>query len=323
MAKIAVTGGAGFLGSHIVKGLLDKGHDLAIIDNFSAGSVENLLDLGVSQDCLIGDLRDYAFAKKSLAGVETVYHFAAEVGSVLYLHGSNASEVAAMQSNLVIDANVFRACLENKVRNIIYASSVSVYPIDEQLGSRVAFNEEDSNRKINPEGGYGWSKYIGEKELSLMPNINYGVARIFHAYGENIYLKEDRSQVIASLIRKAIHYPKEDFVVWGDGRQKRCFVFVSDVLDALFRLQELVESGNNLIVNMGSTEEVSVADLAQRVIDLSGKDIKMKFDKTKPTGALNRTPDLSFVKRELGWEPTVGFSKGLERTFNWASKRLS
>ena len=115
MAKIAVTGGAGFLGSHIARGLLNKGHDLTIIDNFSAGLIENLRELGVGQDCLVGDLRDYAFAKDSLRGAETVYHFAAEVGSVVYLHGSNTSELAAMQSNIVIDANVFRSCLENKV----------------------------------------------------------------------------------------------------------------------------------------------------------------------------------------------------------------
>ena len=96
---------------------------------------------------------------------------------------------------------------------MIFASSVSVYPFDEQqqrqqqgrLGpANTGFREEDSERKVNPEGGYGWSKYIAEKQLSLMPDINSGVARIFHAYGENIYLRPDRSQVIGSLIRKAI-----------------------------------------------------------------------------------------------------------------------
>jgi GDP-D-mannose 3',5'-epimerase len=323
LGNVAITGGAGFLGSHIARGLLNRGHKVSIIDNFSAGFIENLRDLNVNQDCVVGDLRDFEFANKSLRGVETVYHFAAEVGSVVYLHGSNASEVAAMQSNIVIDANVFRACLENKVKNIIYASSVSVYPFDEQLGSKVAFKEEDSDRKINPEGGYGWSKYIAEKQLALMPNINYGVARIFHAYGENIYIKEDRSQVIASLIRKAIHYPLEDFVVWGDGSQRRCFVFISDALDALFRLDDKVSSGKNLICNVGSVEETSVGELASKIIDLSGKDIKIKYDKSKPTGALSRKPDLSFAKRELGWEPKVNFSKGLEKTYEWAQKRLA
>ncbi len=323
LGKIAVTGGAGFLGSHLVKSLLEKGFELVIIDNFSAGSIENLRDLGVKQDCLVGDLREYSFAKSALGGAEMVYHFAAEVGSVTYLHGSNASELNALQSNLEIDANVFRSCLENQVKSVIYASSVSVYPFDEQLGSRRAFKEDDAERRINPEGGYGWSKFIGEKQLSLMPGISYGVARIFHAYGENIYLKEDRSQVIGSLIRKAVRYPKEEFVVWGDGTQRRCFVFIADVLEALFKLQGYVEGGKNLTVNVGSNEEITVDKLARSVIEISGKDIKMKFDTTKPSGALSRTPDLSFIKKELGWEPKVGFSKGLERTYEWAAKRLS
>src|SRR3984885_5872096 len=213
MSTVTVTGGAGFLGSHIVRRLVNDGRDVSIVDDFSSGSLRNLADVGVRRKCIAGDLRDYRFAKRSLRGAETVFHFAAEVGTVSYLHGSNARELAALQANLVIDANVFRACVENGVRTVIYASSVSVYPFDEQLGSHVQFREEDAERRLNPEGGYGWSKYMGEKQLSLMPDTAFGIARIFHAYGTNIYLRPDRSQVIASLMRKAIRYPQEGFTV--------------------------------------------------------------------------------------------------------------
>src|SRR5208337_601790 len=154
MSRVAVTGGAGFLGSHIVKRLVDDGREVTIIDDFSSGSIQNLVDLGIRQKCSLGDLRNYQFAKESLRKAETVFHFAAEVGSVNYLHGSNARELAALQSNLVIDANVFKACFENGVQTVIFASSVSVYPFDEQLGSHVQFREEDSERRVNPEGGY-------------------------------------------------------------------------------------------------------------------------------------------------------------------------
>ena len=270
----------------------------------------------------MGDLRNYQFAKQSLRGAETVFHFAAEVGSVSYLHGSNARELAAMQANLIIDANVFKACIENRVRTVIYASSVSVYPFDEQMGSHTQFKEEDSERKVNPEGGYGWAKYIAEKQLSLMPDTSYGVARIFHAYGENIYLKPDRSQVIASLIRKAVRYPDEGFVVWGDGSQRRCFVYIEDALEALMRLEKYVGDRGSLIVNVGSTEETTVRDLAERVIVLSKKDIPLKFDDSKLTGALNRMPDLDRAKRVLRWAPTTSFSVGLKKTFDWATRRL-
>ncbi len=321
MTRVAVTGGAGFLGSHIVSRLLGAGHEVSIIDDLSAGSVQNLRDVGVRQKVVVGDLKRYEFARRSLRRAEVVFHFAAEVGSVEYLHGSAGSELAAMQANVVIDANVFRACAENRVGTIIYASSVSVYPFGRQQGGDAKFREEDAEETVDPEGGYGWSKYVAEKQLSLMP-ARVGVARIFHAYGKNIYLKPDRSQVIASLIRKAVRYPREGFVVWGDGRQRRCFVYIDDALDAIFRLQEHVEKKRNLTVNIGSTDEVTVLDLAKRVVALSEKDIKMGFDPSKPTGALNRMPDLSRVRRELGWAPTTSFEKGLAKTFEWASSRI-
>ena len=322
MARVAVTGGAGFLGSHIAGRLIAEGEDVAIIDDFSAGSVLNLRDVGVRRKVVEGDLRDYGFARRSIRGAETVFHFAAEVGSVQYLHGSDVSELAAMQANVVIDSNVFRACVENGVRTVIYASSVSVYPFDRQQGGNASFKEEDAEERVSPEGGYGWSKYLAERQLSLMSGTRVGVARIFHAYGRNIYLKPDRSQVVGSLIRKAVSYPREPFVVWGDGTQRRCFVYVDDALDAIFKLRDYVEGKERLTVNVGSTEEVTVRDLAERIVALSGKKIAMRFDPSKPTGALNRTPDLRRAKKVLGWSPKTDFDGGLKKTFDWARSRL-
>ncbi|MCX6659204.1 MAG: NAD-dependent epimerase/dehydratase family protein, partial [Candidatus Bathyarchaeota archaeon] len=257
---VAVTGGAGFLGSHMVRRLLKTGNEVRVTDNLSSGSLRNLLDLGVTQDCIIGDLRDLEFARSAVKNCDVVYHFAADIGNVEYLHGSTSRELSALQSNMVIDANVFKACLEAGVERIIYASSVSVYSIRRQLEPGAVFREEDAYRAVDPEGGYGWAKYIAEKQLEMMTNQAVGVARIFHAYGENIYIAPDRSQVIASLIRKAIRYPRERFVVWGDGTQKRCFVFVSDVIDALQKLEEHVKEKGSLTVNVGSQQETSVRE---------------------------------------------------------------
>ncbi|MGA2873926.1 MAG: NAD-dependent epimerase/dehydratase family protein [Nitrososphaerales archaeon] len=323
MSKVAITGGAGFLGSHIAKQQIAKGNEVVIIDNFSSGSVENLSDLGVRQNCIVGDLSNYDFARESLVNVDTVFHFAAEVGSVQYLHGSSDRELDALQANLVIDANVFRACRVNRINCIIYASSVSVYPFEKQLTSEAVFKEDDATEHVNPEGGYGWSKYLGEVQLNMMTDVSIGIARIFHAYGKNIYLKPDRNQVIASLISKAINYPREDFIVWGDGTQRRCFVFIDDVLEALDKLERYVKQSKNLTVNIGSQDEITVKYLAEQIVRLSGKSIELKFDPSKPSGALSRTPNLERIERVLDWKPKTSFSKGLVETYEWAKTRLS
>ena len=322
MERVAVTGGAGFIGSHIARRLLNDGNSIRIIDDYSSGSEQNLSDLEITEKVVRGDLREYDFARDSLKKIDTVYHFAAEVGSVQYLHHSAESELHSLQANLSIDTNVFRASIENGIRKIIYASSVSVYPKHLQMAQSSPFKEEDSEAVVEPEGGYGWSKYVAEKQLEMMTGVKSGVARIFHAYGKNIYLKPDRSQVIASLMRKAIYYPEEGFVVWGNGHQKRCFVYIDDVIEALFLLSDYVEEKGKLTVNVGNIEETSISDLASKIVGLSGKVISLKFDSSKPTGVLQRKPSLEKIKKALGWSPKTGLDEGLRVTYDWASRRL-
>jgi len=314
-----VTGGAGFIGSHLVKRLLDEGRDVVVADDFSRGSVLNLLDLGVRIDCPRVDLRDYRRALEVVEGADVVYHLAARVGSVEYLHGSELAELRALQDNLVIDANVFRACIERKVRKIIYASSVSVYPIDLQEKLGAVFKEDDL-RYCNPEGGYGWAKLLGEIQLGWMKGIDIGIARIFNIYGPCAALGET-AQVIPALIYKAIMYPGVDFVVWGDGDQTRCFTYVSDCIDALLMLEE---SGSNppLIVNVGSDEPVPVRVLAEKIVEISGKDITIKYDPSMPVGPLSRAADMMRAENLLGWSPKVSLEEGLKDTYRWLERRL-
>jgi GDP-D-mannose 3', 5'-epimerase len=267
-------------------------------------------------------LAEPKFARDSLKNTDVVYHFAAEVGSVQYLHGSEARELFALQANLTIDTNVFRACIENGVKTIVYASSVSVYPRHLQMTGSAPFREEDSENPVEPEGGYGWSKYIAEKQLAMMTHMNVGVARIFHAYGKNIYLQKDKSQVIGSLMRKAIRYPEEDFVVWGDGFQKRCFVYIDDAAEALTLMEDYVSRDSALTVNVGSQEEISVGELAKKIVSLSGKNIPLSFDRSQPTGVLQRVPSLEKIGRTLNWKPRTHIDSGLKVTYEWAVQRI-
>ncbi len=318
--KTVVTGGAGFIGSHLVKRLLDEGRDVVAVDDMSRGSLLNLKDLGVPLGCAIeANLRDYGQALNAIGGADVVFHLAARVGSVEYLHGSELAELRALQDNLITDANVFRACTETNVKRIVYASSVSVYPIDLQREPGVVFSEDDL-RYYNPEGGYGWAKLLGEIQLGWMKDVNIGIARIFNVYGEGEPLDET-THVIPALIRKAVTYPKEDFIVWGDGEQSRCFIYVSDCVDALIKLEEKA-SNPPLTVNIGSDKPVKIKEIAEKIVAVSGKNIKIKYDSGKPVGPLSRTANITNARKKLSWSPSVILDEGLRRTYSWAEKRL-
>ena len=317
--KTIVTGGAGFIGSHLVKKLLDLGREVVIIDDCSMGSQANLDDLGIRLDIRRIDARDFAPLRDTIQGAGTVFHLAARVGNINYLHGSPRNELQALQTNLAIDANVFRACLENGVNKLVYASSSAVYPIDMQQQADVVL-APDALRYYNPEGGYGWSKLLAETQLGWMPAVAIGIARIFNCYGENLHLGE-HTHAIPDLIRKAIRYPLDDFVVWGDGKQSRDFLYVSDCVDALLELEK--KAGYPpLIVNVGSGKPVTVASIAGSIVKISGKNMHIVYDPARPVGPFSRTADISQTKARLDWEPMVDFYEGLSRTYSWVESRL-
>jgi len=324
--KTVVTGGAGFIGSHLVKGLLDQGREVIIADDFSRGNRLNLLDLGIQTECRNIDLRDFPKALKVTRGAETVFHLASRVGSLDWLHGSAANELEALQTNLVIDANVFRACIKNGVKKIVYASSVSVYPIHLQNSQGVVFSEDDLQisklgyETIDPEGGYGWAKFLGELQLSWVEDISVGIARIFNIFGENGALG-DSVQVVPALIRKASRYPIEEFIVWGDGKQSRDLLYVSNCVDALLKLEEKA-SNPPIVVNIGSEQAITIGSLAEKIVDLSGKNIEIKYDPSKPMGPNSRTAVVTKARTLLGWQSVVSLEEGLKRTYTWLEKRL-
>lgn len=318
--KCLVTGGAGFIGSHLVKKLLDEGRQVIIADDLSRGNTLNLSDLGIHIDCKNIDLRDYDRLIQLMEGVDTVFHLAARVGSLEYLHGSGMDELIALQTNFVIDTNLFRACLEKKVRKLIYASSISVYPIDKQHSLDIILSEDDMPY-INPEGGYGWAKLMGEIQLGWMKDINIGMARIFNIYGENGALGES-AQVIPALIQKAISYPKQEFIVWGDGEQTRDFLYVADCIEALLRLEEKA-TNPPILVNIGSGKTIPIKTIAQNIAQISGKNPEVKYDITRPVGPLSRTADITKAKKILEWQPKTSLDEGLKRTYSWAERRLA
>ncbi len=332
--KTLVTGGTGFIGSHLVKGLLQRGREVIVASDLSRLGIDNLSGLGIKSDDVElreADLSDYQQALRAVKGADSVFHLAARIGNLQYLHGSQMAEYSALQTNLLLDANIFKACLENKVKKIVYASSCAVYPIDRQLSYDCVLSEDDlflddmqafntKQRIVNPDGGYGWAKFIGEMQLVLLKGIDISIARIFNAYGENEPLGE-KAHAVGDIIRKAIFYPQKEFIVYGDGKQSRDFLYVSDCADALMCI-EAKAANPPLIVNIGSGQAVSLGTIAEKVAALSQKDINIKYDLKKPVGPLSRTADMSRARATLDWQPEVSLDEGLKRTYKWIKKRI-
>ncbi|HUW71843.1 MAG TPA: NAD-dependent epimerase/dehydratase family protein [Candidatus Humimicrobiaceae bacterium] len=335
--KTIVTGGAGFIGSHLVKKLIEGGRKVVIVDDFSSGSMENLSSLGLEpSDFEVRkiDLTDYHQTADALKDGDIIFHLAARIGGIRYLHGSEAAELLTLQENLAIDANVFRACVEKEIKKIIYTSSSAVYPLDKQFSSDALFIEDELavesivkdprfkfKTSINPDGGYGLAKLLAEIQLNLMKETRMGIVRIFNAYGINEPLDE-RSHAISDLIRKAINYPKKEFVIWGDGRQSRDYVYVEDCVKSLIRMEEKISENYPLTVNIGSGKGSLIREIAKEVIKISGKNIESRYDTTKPVGPISRTADITRARQLLNWEPEVSLEEGLKRTYFWVQKNV-
>jgi nucleoside-diphosphate-sugar epimerase len=315
-----ITGAAGFIGSNLTKILYEKLHsNLILLDNFSRGKQEYLDYFDVRKKCLFGELKNFETADVFTKNVDTVFHTACRIGGMQFLHGGPEQEITALQENLIIDSNVLKACLKNKVRKIIFTSSVSVYNTKKQQKINASFKESDiETDPIDPEGGYGWSKFIAEKQLDYLSQcgIKVGILRIFKAYGPCDDYSPESGQVVCSLMRKAINYPKEDFVVWGDGSAERCLLYIDDLVDAMMRVSDALETRDRIIVNVGGNK-VSMSELATKIVSLSKKNISITYDPSRPSGPASRIPDMTVAKRELNWKPTTSLDEGLNKTWSW------
>lgn len=318
--RVLVTGGASFIGSHLVDRLVDLGARVRVADDFSSGTRDNLAEAGDDVEVLEGDLRDRDFARGAVAGQEVVFHLAAAHGG----RGFIDSHPADCSSNMVLDGVVIDEAYRAGVDRLAFASSACVYPTSRQVaaeGGAALLQEPWAD--VFTEGGafadgeYGWAKLMGEMSLRAY-HRQHGFrsvsCRLFTAYGE----RENETHAILALVAKAF-IRMDPYEIWGDGRQDRNFTYVGDIVEGLLRACLAVEDGSP--VNLGTAEHIQVVDAARLTFELMGwEPTELFFDLSKPVGVYSRAADLTRTRALLGWEPTTSLREGLARTIEWYEK---
>lgn len=309
--KVLVTGGAGFIGSEVVKQLLEKGYKVRVADDLSK------LEAKVPSNCefLKVDLTNNKEALKVMDGVDFCIHLAAKIGGIGYFHKYPATILS--ENNKMYSA-VFETAVKYKIERIIYLSSSMVFESTNSFPSK----EDDLAKIPPPVSAYGFSKLVGEwycHAFNEQFNLNYTIIRPFNAYGINEAPSEEvgYAHVIPDLIKKILdgQYPLE---LLGDGRQSRCFTHVSDIARGIILAMES-KKGINEDFNIGSEKEIKMIDLARLIWKVCkvNKPFKVKFVPGFKYDIKRRVPSSGKAKKILNWMPVKKLEVELPVIIDW------
>jgi len=315
MPKIVVTGGAGFIGSHVVEKLVQRGHEVSVVDNLSRGCLENLASVKEKISFHKVDCTRLALIRSQLRGKDCVIHMAAMIGGVNFM----LSHQTDSYNNSFLDYQVLRACREAEIPKIVFTSSACIYPtfMQTEQGDGLLKEEDAFNPGAKPESVYGWCKIFAETALQAMHTETKQKAvilRLFNAYGPREFFNVEKSHVIPAMVMRA--FSKEDpFGIWGRGIQKRAFTYVDDVAEAICRGYEYIEKPDP--INIGTRDTIMIDDLAKKILAIAGYTPEIKHLLEYPEGVFQRMPSLEKAKDLLGWEPTTSLDDGLRKTWEY------
>src|SRR3954468_11930180 len=325
--RALVTGGCGFIGAFLVRSLVEAGAKVRIADNLERGSVESLGPAAEKVEIQKVDLREPGVSRKACEGMDVVFHLASKVGGIGYYL---KYQWDVLHSNLTMDGNVLAALIDAKVPYYFYASSAHIYPIELQMEIEAPAIREDQAYPANPSLTYGWAKLIGEQGVSAAlaegHNFRASIARIVGAYGPGQDFKLETGSVIPVFCHRAVRYPElQPFRVLGTGKETRTYCYVDDVVRAIMISAEKLEQSPMVgPYNLGTSELVSIAEIAETIIAISRKDIKIAYDTSHPTKIWGQAPDIRLAGELLeGWKPRVALRDGLKICYEDVKARLA
>ena len=317
MKNALVCGAGGFIGSHLVKELKNKNFWVRGVDLKLPEFSETAAD-----DFVIGDLRDPALCQ-SLMDVpfDEVYQLAADMGGAGYVFiGENDADI--MHNSAMINLNMLEACKNFSAKKIFYSSSACVYPERNQTEPDNPNCCEDSAYPADPDSDYGWEKLFSER-IYLAYHRNYGmdirIARFHNIFGEEGTWDGGREKAPAAISRKvALASDGDEIEIWGDGKQTRSFLHISECLEGMRKFMDYTFMGP---MNIGSEEMVTINDLTDRIMRIADKKLKLKHIKG-PLGVRGRNSDNRLIQEKLGWAPSKPLNFGLEKTYRWIENQI-
>lgn len=295
--KILVTGGRGFVGSQVVKNLIEK----------RQVSPENI----IIPSSKTHDLRSYEKTAEVVKGIDVILHLAADVGGIAY---SSSHPATQLRNCLLMDANIFEAAASEGVKKLVAVSSAVSYPVD----APSPLKEEDLFIGEPAKGGYGYGfakrmTVVMARAYKEEKKLNCNVLLSSNAYGVGDDFDLANGHVIPSLIKKCL--TEKELVVWGDGSQVRDFFYVEDFAEAVVLAAEKLDTADP--VNIGSANPMTIKELVNVVVNLTGFKGKVIFDDTKPQGQKIRNVSIDKATKLMGFEPKYSLEEGIKKTIDW------
>jgi len=310
MGSYLVTGGAGFIGSHLVEELVRRGEKVRVLDNFLTGHGENLADFAAKIDFIEGDVRSLETCRWAVESVDFVLHQAA----LPSVPRSVLDPLLSNDINVGGTLNMLKAAQEAGVKRFVYASSSSVYGADERLPKR----EGNEGAPLSP---YAVTKVAGEKYCQVF-NRTFGLAtvclRYFNIFGPRQDPASQYAAVIPLFIGRCLQGRPP--TIYGDGRQSRDFTHVANVVQANLLSCQAAEAPGG-VFNIGGGGRIMINDLAAAIRDIVGSRAEPVHDQPRPGDILHSWADISRAAEVLDYRPSVGFREGLERTVRWYKER--
>lgn len=317
MKKALICGAGGFIGSHLIKRLKEKGYWIRGVDlkypEFSTTAAD---------DFIIGDLRDPRICIHVMDQTfDEVYQLAADMGGAGYVFtGHNDADI--MHNSALINLNILDACYKKNVNKIFYSSSACIYPKYNQDNPDNPKTSEKSAYPAYPDSEYGWEKLFSERlYLSFQRNYHMDVriARFHNIFGPEGTWEGGREKAPAAFCRKIAEAQDGGKIeMWGDGEQTRSFLYIDECLEGVDRLMKSEFTGP---VNIGSEEMVTINELAEIIMHIAGKKLTIKHIKG-PLGVRGRNSDNRLIKEKLGWAPKYSLKEGLKKTYLWIQEQV-